>query len=431
MKNFLLVIVISILVSTLIYASDPLGEDDHWFGEEDPQTPEQQAQAINNDPESINTMGPDERKAILNNEEVMNKLSPQTRMKIFNNPENVRAMEGKMRAKYMSEIAFSHGAKALKGTLKKGGEVIKAFIEAFKHGGKVTPDNEEVLTEAFQEEFGYEGADFSEVSEIQFDENGNGKATLNNGEPFAFKCPKTGSCGELTFENGKLEHKPEQGNPVIIGGGGSELDIGNGYQHVTGPNVHIETTLPPDRNLLTGKLTMEGSSNITLGRDKKTFDKVRDGQIETEDINGRYKTSLKDAEDITIYSNGTYTIGHAEVLELHTDKNGKKDRIIVVNGNDISFDGNELKVGSSDSIIINERTIAVNPEDFYGYISYNGYPGYPIIPKELSGDFLDFRFNSSDAVIIGDRTYPTMLSPIDSEMGFGRCPQAHDFLSSI
>jgi hypothetical protein len=39
----------------------------------------------------------------------------------------------------------------------------------------------------------------------------------------------------------------------------------------------------------------------------KHFDKVRDGLIETKDSEGSYKTNLKDAKDITIYANGTYT----------------------------------------------------------------------------------------------------------------------------
>jgi hypothetical protein len=304
--------------------------------------------------------------------------------------------------------------------------IITRTNNANQYASQISSDPE--MQEAIREERNQNGLEMTEGNRdgINAFLESQGEATID--------C-KSGKCDEVTVENGPdgasliqpygqttkcgipqpCTVTPGEGGTQIgedpeppFVGGNAHIEFGNGQQQITGPDIRVGLTLPPDRNLLTGKLTMEGSSNVSLAENKKHFDKVRDGLIETKDSEGSYKTNLKDAEDITIYANGTYTVGHADVLELETNKNGKKDSIIVVNGNDISFDGNELHVGASDSIMINNRTVAVNPEDFYGYIDYQGYPGYPVIPKEVAGDFLDFKFNSSDAVIIGHRTYPEL-----------------------
>jgi hypothetical protein len=368
------------------------------------ENPEAAAEALKADPSTASQMEPEQ----LDN--ALHEMSEQERINFMNNYP-VSKLPESVQEHHMASIRKA-------GKTNEANLQSKKILNAFKASTKETPAKVSVEAEAVKIALGEQGypttIELGAEQEITFEGDTievttpEGKQTFGACKSLEPKCGiQFGANGRVRLRTGE-EENPET-PPAEFQPGNFNVNYNNYPKiNIEGRGITVETTLPPNRNLLTGKLTMEGSSNITLGRDKKTFDKVRDGQIETEDINGRYKTSLKDAEDITIYSNGTYTIGHAEVLELHTDKNGKKDRIIVVNGNDISFDGNELKVGSSDSIIINERTIAVNPEDFYGYISYNGYPGYPIIPKELSGDFLDFRFNSSDAVIIGDRTYPNL-----------------------
>jgi hypothetical protein len=136
-----------------------------------------------------------------------------------------------------------------------------------------------------------------------------------NGE-YANKCPPFGFN-----EDGSIVQPPEEGEP----GEGTNIDPGentvitpiDGGTWIEGEDIDVDTSITQwNRSLLTGKLTMEGSSNVTLTQNKKHFDKVRDGLIETQDSEGSYKTNLKDATGITVYANGTYTTVSAVECEM-------------------------------------------------------------------------------------------------------------------